>query len=100
MQNHSACSSVGSEPAGKRPSRLMVPVSDFRLAGFTQPPEHVARHDGVCPWCGKYLRRGKSRVKRLPRAIRPDVHVRDQRPRRWVHARCWHRAMAWLESQS
>jgi hypothetical protein len=66
-------------------------VADLPLRGAP------ARYDGTCPWCGSYIRRGRSRVTRLPRPIRPqDVHVRDRRLRGWVHAGCWRSAMKWL----
>lgn len=64
----------------------------------------IARHSSLCPWCGVYIAKGRSPIRRLDRAIfvRPDKWAlrlqggwsdydpaSDFKARAWVHDRCF-----------
>lgn len=57
-----------------------------------------ARHSSLCPYCGRWILAGRSRIVRLSEPLAPQRPyylrdlclgtVRDARRRRYVHERC------------
>jgi hypothetical protein len=82
-----------------------------RLVGVRDFEEHgsaiLARRNSRCPECGRAIRAGRSRIKRLPVPLTPRPwNAGDRRgkpvdplPGRWVHASCYASASARLVAQ-
>lgn len=75
----------------------------------------IAKHSSLCPLCGVYIAKGRSRIERLPEPIRVQSHLwpmqlrddfsdparpweyspaADDRLREWVHERCYEDGLA------